>query len=648
MVSDDRTNTIRLWPPPGDFPEKVTGILSVLALVALILLQGKYFDFGVPTAVLGLFVAASCLLLIRKSLVFVPKTVGPLFFIFIGWVLVTSFFSKVPEESFSAAVLYVSSLSAFLVGYSLTVRNKEFARWWLTTLLAVGFIFVFGYFIADPPDLTSARKFVGPFFWHNQMAAFLMYLLPISAALIFLGKKKLLTAAITIFLLIAFLLTYSRAAWLSLLAATVPIFFLLKGGLLKNKRLLIGLGLSLLLLLTLLFKFSALGARAKSIVAEVSGTTRTTSGEVRVAAIRASFAMFAESPIFGVGPGAYGEAYRAYQEVPWIYAKNTHNHFLQVLSEMGLPGFVSFGLVFLAGTLFVLKKFKKILTILTRSEAVFFISLGTSLIAATLHNFLDVDWNWPSLAFVFWFNLGILLALIASEKDSIQFSLFFKSILGISLLGLFLASFALFIFERNIQAANEALSKKDYDTSQASIFLKPLSYAPFYNSYYLAQGRVLRLSGNLEESLISFSKASSLNRFGAEPIFEQGLVYEALGKTQEAQDKYYQAIRVNAYSEIKYYENLSELLLKENKQEAALVVFEAATAAFPYNESYQGFYYLYEFTGFNRDLANLYVSYATLLLGRKETSRALGITQDALLIDPKSEGAAKLLNLLKD
>lgn len=649
MVPKSQLETSSQWQPPGSLPEKLAAILPLITLIFLILLQGKYFDFGVPTAILALSMATITLLVLRKSSFAMPKIIGPAFGIFLAWVLVSAFASKVPEKSFSAAILYISLFFAFLLGFSLTRTNKKFANWWLSALLVIGLVLVVGYFIADPPDLSTARKFVGPFYWHNQMAAFLMFLIPPAAAYVMLAKKKILAATSLIFFLIAFLLTYSRASWLSLVLAVSPLIFFVRGNLLKNKKLMFGLVLGVVTLFTLVFTLSGLGQRARSIILEVSGKTRTTSGNVRVAAFVASFDMFKGNPMFGVGPGVYGEAYRAFQKVPWLYAKNTHNHFLQVLSEMGVVGFVTFSSIFLGTLYIVIKRTRDISQKFTFQEKTLLACLGIALLASTLHNLLDVDWNWPSLAFLFWFSFGIFWGILSFEKEAIEFSPPTRVIFAILVLAIFGASLALLIFERNTQAALTLLSDKDSDSSRIESYLAPVSAAKFYNSYYLSEGRVLQLEGKPDEAIKYFDKAASLNPYGAEPLYEEGVAYEALGQAKKAAEKYTSAITVNPYSEVRYYSRLAKIQLIAGDEVGAKATLErAVNRAFVYNESYKGFSYLYEYTGYNKDLGAVYLTYAKLLLKEGKLSEARNVAEKAAQIDSQSQEVTKFLDTFKD
>src|SRR3989304_9813705 len=99
--------------------EKISGFLIFLTLVILITFQGKYFDFAIPTAVMGLFVAAISLFLVRKGNFILPKKITPLFVLFLIALFVSAIFSKVPEESFQSLIFYSSSFFIFLIGFNL-------------------------------------------------------------------------------------------------------------------------------------------------------------------------------------------------------------------------------------------------------------------------------------------------------------------------------------------------------------------------------------------------------------------------------------------------------------------------------------------------------------------------------------------------
>src|SRR3972149_3552902 len=184
--------------------ERISGFFIFLTLAILIAFQAKYFDFAIPTAILGLFISA--------------------------------IFSKVPEESFQSLIFYSSSFFIFLIGFNLASSDKKFINLWQYSLFAFGTAIVLYSIISEYPQISSGKQFVGPFYWYNQMAGFLMYLIPLPLILFLVGKKKLLWGSLSLFLLGSFVLTYSRASWFSLILALTPLIFLARKAVTQNKK----------------------------------------------------------------------------------------------------------------------------------------------------------------------------------------------------------------------------------------------------------------------------------------------------------------------------------------------------------------------------------------------------------------------------
>ena len=619
--------------------EKISGFLIFLTLVILITFQGKYFDFAIPTAIMGLFVAAISLFLVRKGNFILPKKITLLFLFFLIALFVSAIFSKVPEESFQSLIFYSSTFFLFLIGFNLTSSDKKFVNLWQYSLFIFGAATVLYSFISEFPQISSGRQLVGPFFWYNQMAGFLMYLIPLPLTLFLVSKKKILWGLVSLFLLGGFVLTYSRASWISLILALTPLIFLAKDTFAKNKKVLIIFVISFAILIPIILSFGFLGSRVKSIVSELGGETRTPSGNLRVASFNSAIEIFKDNPVLGVGPGVFGEAARAYQKTPWLYAKYTHNHFLQILSEVGFVGLFLLLLLFVSLAHVIFKKRK----LLFKNK--FICAIGISLLASFIHNLFDVDWNWPSLALMFWFSLGLILGNIFEKDES--WAPKFKLSLGLSLVLLFLSSLYLFSVERTLQKLSFNLSENKVNLTKASSSLNLLKYAPFYFSYHLANGNLKMLTEKYDEALVDFSNSETLNPFSAEPIYNQALALENKKEFVLAQEKYEAAIKLNPYSEVKYYQGAADTATANLELGEAENILGEGARSFPYNDSYRGFSYLYEFTGFNKDVSKLHTTYSDLLLFHGKLDDAQKVIIEALLFNPTNIEAQNLQKIIE-
>ncbi|MGI6092088.1 MAG: polymerase [Veillonellaceae bacterium] len=168
----------------------------------------------------------------------------------------------------------------------------------------------------------------------NLLAGFLVTIMAIAAGL---GcKETTLNCRSAAFSLVAILavclvLTYSRGAWLSVLALIAAF------GVLYNRKI---FWLLLLLPLLGLFGHDVLLERLMSIFNPTD-----TSSTLRIALWESTVAMIMDKPFFGIGWGAYWMVYPEYDF--FINDSSTkivhaHNMYLNIAAEIGIPGLMVF------------------------------------------------------------------------------------------------------------------------------------------------------------------------------------------------------------------------------------------------------------------------------------------------------------------
>ena len=155
------------------------------------------------------------------------------------------------------------------------------------------------------------------------------------------------------------------------------------------------------------------------------------------------------------------------------------------------------------------------------------------------------------------------------------------------------------------------------------------------------------LTDKYDEALVSFRTAESLNPFSAEPIYSEAQILEFIREFSSAEAKYREAIKLNPFTEVKYYQGAAEMAVANLDTNEAENILSEGTKAFPYNESFKGFSYLYEFTGFNKDVSKLYTLYADLLLFHGKLDEAQGAVIEAQLFDPTNNEAQNLKKIIE-
>lgn len=194
---------------------------------------------------------------------------------------------------------------------------------------------------------------------------------------------------------VCLMLTYSRGAWLSVLAVIVVFGFI------YSRKI-----FWLLLLLPLLgiFAHDVLIERLMSIFNPTD-----TSSTLRIALWESTIAMIMDNPLFGIGWGAYWMVYPQYDffindaSTKIVHA---HNLYLNMAAEIGLPGLVVFLIIFYAHIKVAVRLFKCI-----DNNHLEGLLLGTvaALIGLAVNGLTDYIMFNIQMSVLFWF----LIALIA-------------------------------------------------------------------------------------------------------------------------------------------------------------------------------------------------------------------------------------------
>ncbi|HLD11660.1 MAG TPA: O-antigen ligase family protein [Patescibacteria group bacterium] len=645
-----REQDLRSWVPPGDLRDQLLSA-GILGIILFFVTQERYLGFSLSVAILGILAPLFYIASIwkRKIRLSLPITIPFLLFCLV--VLFTSSLSKVPEDSVKEVIRYISLFLFFLIGFQMSLRHKDSIPWFANTFFVLGLFLAGSFFIIEllSGNILEGKQFIGPFYWHNQMGAFLLYLLPLALAFFLLQQEFhfIIWVILNVFIATLFVLTYSRASWLSFILSVIPFLVLARRPLFHRWKAFVVLIAGFLLILPFLSQLGTVQPRIESISSEFVEESRTVSGDLRISVYRSAIGMLLDYPFVGVGPGAFGSAFYAYQQDPWLYARYTHNHFLQIASEMGLLGFISFIGLFVCFTFVFLRKGSGIIETAIRGERVSIIlmAFGMSLLSSIIHNFLDVDWNWVSLSFLFFFISGLFFGgLYPSKQDTYVFgSPLIRKLVMVTLLLFFFFSSFFFVIQKGILWGKDLFVLEQYDTSH-TVFqtikkVYPLSYTAF-----LYDARLNHLKGQTEEALSSYRLSYSLNNFSGDALFAQGILLAQQGATTEAGEYVMEAIEKNPYFQPDYYEAVAQLRLQRGDTKGAQEILAVAVEkAFPINESYTEFSYMYEATGFQKKLADTYLFYARVLSTNQDYEKSLEITNIALSkLDHQNMGLQEL------
>jgi O-antigen ligase len=436
-------------------------LLMLLAVTIPFSIQSDIGSTGIniffPSEMLtGIFAGTVIIKMLRGEIsntgfLFHPVTV--LIFVYFLFTMVTGLFSTMPAVSLKSILV---KGTYFLVFYFLVFdsmqgsRTKSHLAFIMYYSIALIFVVIYaltrfsGYgYAKDAADLATL-----PFYRdHTVYSACVAFLIPVFALRAFHPVWKnnfavlMLYTGILLLLFTGLFFSFSRAAWISIIAA----FFFLIILILKIRP-------AFLLLFSVLISFflyrhsdSFLSAIKKN---KNDSNMRNADLEVQTKSMlnistdqsnaerlnrwKCALRMFKDKPFLGFGPGAYMFKYFDYQRQPDMtyisvtspynvkqgHGGSVHSEYLLVLSENGIFTFIVFFILIVKIILTGIKntydhpdKIKRV------AAATLTLSLFTYLVHSFFNNYLDTD----KAAFLFWSSACMIVTIDLSRKKHTAF-----------------------------------------------------------------------------------------------------------------------------------------------------------------------------------------------------------------------------------
>ncbi len=414
--------------------DKVLYLIAFLTPLSINMLVNETTAMTIPTEPLLIFftIVFSVKFFIDKKYnpkVFShPITIAITFYLF--WMLITAITSVRPIVSlkyFSSKIFYI--IPFYLAVIPLFSNFKKIKSMYLAyaiTLLVVviyatvgfalkGFEFDYNFYIMQP-------------FYNDHTAYGAILAMFITLTFFFLTSKSTNKIERFFYLilfgafLLGLILSYSRAAWMSIIPA-IAIYLILKF------RIKLRLILSVLIVGVLFFfafQTPILQILEKNNqdssgnivehITSISNISTDASNVERLNRWFCVFRMFKDKPIFGWGPGTYQFEYAGYQK---SYQQSTistnagtlgnaHSEYLGALSDSGIFGMISVIILFSVVTYTGIKVYKRAKDKTEGRLALFLtMALVTYYTHGLLNNFLDTD----KLSVPFWFLTAAIVAL---------------------------------------------------------------------------------------------------------------------------------------------------------------------------------------------------------------------------------------------
>lgn len=267
-------------------------------------------------------------------------------------------------------------------------------------------------------------SFCASFYSATGFAAWLIIMIPlligIIAVNIFANKKlKIFLFILVIVQLLYLLKTYSRGAWLGFIIAAIVMVYFTKNNISLRIKILF-LSLAVCLLATYLFLLHSLSVTAKEdiqakfkfsqpISQRIKSIPQINQGSnlVRVMLWKESLRITRDYPFVGCGLNTYSIVARNYKSFAegGIYP---HNSYLQMAAETGLLGLLAF--LWLLFTFF-----KTGMRHLKQRRNTLALGLLSGILAFLVHAFFDTHFYSLQLVVLFWYMLGLTIAVINLE-----------------------------------------------------------------------------------------------------------------------------------------------------------------------------------------------------------------------------------------
>lgn len=346
------------------------------------------------------------------------------------WMVVTSLTSTMPSVSIKATLARICFITVFFyltAAYFLEKgKIKTFIWCYCLPLLGVIIYTSLSHAAAGFTE-KAAHTVMQPFYNdHTAYAAVIAMFVPIMIGFIddrnASNTVRTLTFFVLCILILAIVLSYTRAAWVSLVAA-----FLCYLAIALRVKTSIVIGASMLFVVTVLFNWTAITMELErneeqsstdyaSHVQSVSNITTDASNVERINRWGSAIRMFEEKPILGWGPGTYMFQYAPFQKYSertiistnFGEGGNAHSEYIGPLAEQGFLGSflficISIATVYYASRIIIQSKNRQTRIIAKGT----LLGLVTYLVHGFLNNFLDTE----KASVPFWGFVAIIVVL---------------------------------------------------------------------------------------------------------------------------------------------------------------------------------------------------------------------------------------------
>ncbi|MDX5319524.1 MAG: O-antigen ligase family protein [Bacteroidota bacterium] len=397
-----------------------------------------------PIIILVMFVAILKLCLEGvwdKDFIRHPVTIAIL--INTAWLLLTAATSTMPVVSFKFFISRVWYIIVFYFFASHMFHNikRSLNFIWLFLMAAV-LVVTYIMILHSTHGFSRDAVFViiQPFFWiHGVYAAMVALLIPVLFVLVWKGKefaysplRRSFLLFFAVFFVAAVIFSYTRAAWLSVIAAAVAyVVFSLRVKLsIIYTAVMVAVFAGIYFQGDIMMKLSRnkTGSNSKNMEKHLQSATNIRNDPSNLERINrwsCAWRMFQDKPVFGFGPGTYMFQYAPYQlsyqktviSTNFATLGHAHSEWLGPLAETGLIGMLSwfavFVVVFIRGLYLIYYAIDPKIRYLS-------LALVLALLTYFVHGFLNSYFDYDKIAVPFWAFISILVSMDLQNKKAIK------------------------------------------------------------------------------------------------------------------------------------------------------------------------------------------------------------------------------------
>jgi len=402
----DRISTVRRLATARVQFLALASVPVVIALFKLAISDGGRDAGATAFAQVVVYATTACLMLagtLRRT------ALGTAIAVMAGVAAVSALWSVRPDATIRQVLLWLLYLGLAAVAAS-TLRSGPTVHWFADALAVVAawlcLIGLFMFWGAGNPGM----RWYSTFYWPNPFAGFLLLVLPLEMVRYVDASPRDVIAhgSMSALLAVAFVLTYSRGAWLSL-AAVVPVAVVVLRPLpwprTVGRVLILSAAVAAVVIILTRGAAPVQGGDVVSRAVSVANADDL-SIQGRLAFWQSAWAIFRDYPT-GTGAGTFGAVHAAYQRDVRFYAADAHNLYLQTMAELGVPGMVALTAVLAtAGGLWV-RALRR-----TRGTELFPVAAGAGLglLAFFIHSGTEMNWMFPAGPAMAFALMGMLAA----------------------------------------------------------------------------------------------------------------------------------------------------------------------------------------------------------------------------------------------